>query len=302
MDTLRDKRLLRGAVGVGRCRRGGHGVTDARSRHVLARPADASSPAPPGSVGGWLVRRLVDAGADVVCLVRDWVPQSRASSRSVSIGGCSVVRGDVRDQALLERALGEYEIDTVIHLAAQTIVGDRQPQPGLDVRDEHRAAPGRCSRPAAAARRSSRSCVASSDKAYGDQRRSCPTPKTTPLAGRHPYDVQQVVRRPDRPDLRAHLRPAGRDHALRQLLRRRRPQLEPHRAGHDPLGAPRRAAGHPLRRHVRPRLLLRRGRRPRYLRSAARPRGQSRSSRARRSTSRPTSRSPCSSSSSGSAA
>ena len=31
-------------------------------------------------------------------------------------------RGDVRDQALLERVLGEYEIDTVIHLAAQTIV------------------------------------------------------------------------------------------------------------------------------------------------------------------------------------
>ena len=33
-----------------------------------------------------------------------------------------VVRGDVRDQALLERTLGEYEIDTVFHLAAQTIV------------------------------------------------------------------------------------------------------------------------------------------------------------------------------------
>lgn len=34
-----------------------------------------------------------------------------------------MVRGDVCDQALLERTLGEYEIDTVIHLAAQTIVG-----------------------------------------------------------------------------------------------------------------------------------------------------------------------------------
>ena len=33
-----------------------------------------------------------------------------------------VVRGDVCDQALLERALGEHEINTVIHLAAQTIV------------------------------------------------------------------------------------------------------------------------------------------------------------------------------------
>jgi len=35
----------------------------------------------------------------------------------------AVVRGDIRDQSLLERTLGEYEIRTVFHLAAQTIVG-----------------------------------------------------------------------------------------------------------------------------------------------------------------------------------
>lgn len=29
-----------------------------------------------GLVGSWLVRRLCDVGAYVVCLVRDWVPQS----------------------------------------------------------------------------------------------------------------------------------------------------------------------------------------------------------------------------------
>jgi CDP-glucose 4,6-dehydratase len=34
-----------------------------------------------------------------------------------------VVRGDVCDQDLMERTLGEYEISTVVHLAAQTIVG-----------------------------------------------------------------------------------------------------------------------------------------------------------------------------------
>src|ERR671927_388208 len=75
-----------------------------------------------GLVGGWLVRRLLDAGADVVCLVRDWVPQSELAQSGL-MGRVKVVRGDVRDQALLERALGEYEIDTVLHLAAQTIVG-----------------------------------------------------------------------------------------------------------------------------------------------------------------------------------
>src|SRR5258705_7773676 len=75
-----------------------------------------------GLVGWWLVRRLLDAGADVVCLVRDWVPQSELS-RARLIGRVKVVRGDVRDQATLERALGEFEVATVFHLAAQTIVG-----------------------------------------------------------------------------------------------------------------------------------------------------------------------------------
>ncbi|HEX7555337.1 MAG TPA: GDP-mannose 4,6-dehydratase, partial [Leptolinea sp.] len=74
-----------------------------------------------GLVGSWLVRRLKDAGAEVVCLVRDWVPQSELV-RSRQIEQVTVVRGDIRERDLLERTLGEYEIDTVIHLAAQTIV------------------------------------------------------------------------------------------------------------------------------------------------------------------------------------
>src|SRR4051812_5754327 len=75
-----------------------------------------------GLVGSWLVRRLVAAGADVICLVRDWVPQSELA-RSGLLDRVKVVRGDVCDQALLERALGEHEAATVFHLAAQTIVG-----------------------------------------------------------------------------------------------------------------------------------------------------------------------------------
>ena len=74
-----------------------------------------------GLVGSWTVRRLIESGADVVCLVRDWVPQSELV-RSGMIGHVKVVRGDICDREILERVLGEYEIDTVIHLAAQTIV------------------------------------------------------------------------------------------------------------------------------------------------------------------------------------
>src|SRR5256885_10465104 len=75
-----------------------------------------------GLVGSWLVKRLLEQGADVVCLVRDWVPQSELV-REGMLDKVRVVRGDVCDGQLMERVLGEYEIDTVFHLAAQTIVG-----------------------------------------------------------------------------------------------------------------------------------------------------------------------------------
>lgn len=81
-----------------------------------------------GLVGSWLVPRLLAAGADVVCLVRDWVPQSELV-RTGTLERVKVVRGDVRDRETLERTLGEYEIETVLHLAAQTIVGTANSNP-----------------------------------------------------------------------------------------------------------------------------------------------------------------------------
>ena len=67
--------------------------------------------------------RLVEQGADVVCLVRDWVPRVRAGAPRAGSIACASSAAMCDDQALVERALGEYEVDTVFHLAAQTIVG-----------------------------------------------------------------------------------------------------------------------------------------------------------------------------------
>ena len=44
-----------------------------------------------GLVGSWLVRRLRQAGASVVCLVRDWVPESELV-RSGDLARATVVR------------------------------------------------------------------------------------------------------------------------------------------------------------------------------------------------------------------
>ena len=141
-----------------------------------------------GLVGGWLVQRLVESGAQVVCLVRDWEPQSRLLAGDLA-RQVAIVRGDVRDQALLERALGEYEIDTVLHLAAQTIVGiaNRNPVSTLETNIAGTWAL------LEACRRSPRVqqiVFASSDKAYGDQEQ-LPYDEATPLQGRHPYDVSK---------------------------------------------------------------------------------------------------------------
>jgi CDP-glucose 4,6-dehydratase len=141
-----------------------------------------------GLVGAWLVKRLVAAGADVVCLVRDWVPQSELV-RSRDIERVKVVRGDVRDQAVLERTLGEYEIDTVFHLAAQTIVGiaNRNPVSTFESNIQGTWAVLEAARRSPAVRQI---VVASSDKAYGDQP-TLPYDEGTPLTGRHPYDVSK---------------------------------------------------------------------------------------------------------------
>lgn len=141
-----------------------------------------------GLVGSWVVRRLLEQGAEVVCLMRDWVPQAELN-RAGMLGEVRVVRGDVRDQALLERALGEYEIDTVIHLAAQTIVGVANRNPVSTFESNIQGTWALLE----AARRSPRVkqiVVASSDKAYGDQE-VLPYSEETALEGRHPYDVSK---------------------------------------------------------------------------------------------------------------
>jgi CDP-glucose 4,6-dehydratase len=141
-----------------------------------------------GLIGGWLVRRLIDAGADVVCLVRDWVPQSELV-RARLIEKVKVVRGDVRNQAELERVLGEFEVDTVIHLAAQTIVGiaNRNPVSTFETNIAGTWALLEACRRSPAVKQI---VVASSDKAYGEHE-ELPYSEDAPLMGRHPYDVSK---------------------------------------------------------------------------------------------------------------
>ncbi len=141
-----------------------------------------------GLLGSWLVKSLLRQQAEVVCLVRDSLPQSELH-QSGDASRVRIVNGDICDQALLERILGEYEIDTVFHLAAQTIVGvaNRNPVSTFASNIEGTWALLEAARRSPSVRQI---VVASSDKAYGDQVQ-LPYTETTPLEGRHPYDVSK---------------------------------------------------------------------------------------------------------------
>ena len=194
-----------------------------------------------------MVRELLAAGAEVVALVRDWVPGSELA-RAGYIDRSRVVRGDVRNQHLLERCLGEYEVQTVFHLAAQTIVGvaNRNPASTLDTNIRGTWALLEACRRSPAVQQI---VVASSDKAYGAQD-VLPYTEDTPVRGGHPYDVSKSCADMVGSDVRQELSVASLRHAVWQLLWRRRSELEPDRPRHDPIGDPRRAAGHPLRREA----------------------------------------------------
>ena len=231
-----------------------------------------------GIVGSWLVKRLLDLGAHVVALVRDWDPQTELV-RSGDILRTNVVNGRLEDYATLERAINEHEIDTVFHLGAQPIVTTalRNPLPTFEanIRGTYNLLE--------ACRVHRRSSSASSSRAATRPTATAPSLPYTedmPANGRHPYDVSKsctdllALTYAHTYELPVTVARCGNIYGggdlnwsrivpgtIRSLLARR-------------------AADHPQRRPVHARLHLRRGRRRRLPR--ARPSGATRCRRAGR--------------------
>jgi CDP-glucose 4,6-dehydratase len=156
-------------------------VSDWRDRPVLVTGAT-------GLLGGWLVEALLAREAAVVCVVRDRVPRSRFVAEGIDRRVVQVT-GDVADQETMERVLGEHEIRSVFHLAAQTIVGIANRNPVSTFESNVKGAWSVLE----ACRRSplvSEVVLASSDKAYGAQP-VLPYSESTPLQGQAPYDVSK---------------------------------------------------------------------------------------------------------------
>jgi CDP-glucose 4,6-dehydratase len=141
-----------------------------------------------GLLGSWLVAALLDGGARVVAIRRDEPAVSPLELLGLE-ARVDAVPGDIRDDGLVARALNEYEVDSVFHLAAQTLVGTANRDPlstfETNVRGTWLVLE--------AARRHGveRIVVASSDKAYGPHV-ELPYEEHQPLAARHPYDVSKA--------------------------------------------------------------------------------------------------------------
>lgn len=142
-----------------------------------------------GLVGNALVDELVGLGASVVVLIRDDVP-SPLQEWNPSMAKVTKVHGKLEDQALMERILGEYDIKTVFHLAAQAIVGVANRNPISTFESNIQGTWSLLE----ACRRSplvTEVVVASSDKAYGEQP-VLPYTEDMPLLARNPYDVSKA--------------------------------------------------------------------------------------------------------------
>ena len=141
-----------------------------------------------GLLGSHLSESLVVLGAEVTGLIRDQIPRNYLSM-SNTIQRMNVVNGDVEDYDLIERSLNEYEIQTIFHLAAQTIVGTANRNP-LSTFSTNINGTWNILEAARRNTNITEILIASSDKAYGANV-NLPYNEDTPLRGSHPYDVSK---------------------------------------------------------------------------------------------------------------
>ncbi|KKQ97177.1 MAG: hypothetical protein A2626_00645 [Candidatus Nealsonbacteria bacterium RIFCSPHIGHO2_01_FULL_38_55] len=142
-----------------------------------------------GFIGGALSRELVGQRANVTLIVRDW-PKLGALEFLGLEGKVNIVKGSVADLEFILRILAEYDIDAVFHLAAQAIVKIANASP-LSTFESNIKGTWTILEACRQFPQVKRIVVASSDKAYGDQKQ-LPYTEDTPLLGLSPYDASKA--------------------------------------------------------------------------------------------------------------
>jgi CDP-glucose 4,6-dehydratase len=142
-----------------------------------------------GLLGSWLVRALLERGARVTVVRRD-EPANSTLRRMGLEESVNVVRGDIATEGLISRALAEYDVQSVFHLAAQAIVRTANRSPlgtfETNIRGSWLVLE------ACRLHGCERVVVASSDKAYGPHR-DLPYREEHALQPLYPYDVSKAA-------------------------------------------------------------------------------------------------------------
>jgi CDP-glucose 4,6-dehydratase len=142
-----------------------------------------------GLLGAWLTSALLDAGHAVVVVRRD-EPAVSTLDLLGRAGEVDTVHGDICEEDLVARALNEYEVSSVFHLAAQTLVGTANRSPRSTFETNVRGT--WMVLEACRAHGTRAVIVASSDKAYGRQEQ-LPYRESQPLTPTFPYDVSKAA-------------------------------------------------------------------------------------------------------------
>ena len=142
-----------------------------------------------GLLGSNLTKELVKKGSNVTILMRDYSFHSELI-KNHDINKVNVVYGKLEDFELILRTINEFEIDSVFHLAAQTIVPTANRNP-LSTFDSNIKGTWNLLEACRLTNTVKRIVVASTDKAYGTQD-VLPYDEEMELKGIFPYDVSKV--------------------------------------------------------------------------------------------------------------
>ena len=142
-----------------------------------------------GLLGAWLVKALLERDARVVALRRDEPAFSPLEAMGLD-REVDVVHGEIVDEGLIARTLNEYAVDSVFHLAAQTVVVNASRAPLATLETNIRGS--WVVLEACRVHGAERVIVASSDKAYG-RHDDLPYRESHALLARYPYDVSKAA-------------------------------------------------------------------------------------------------------------
>ena len=142
-----------------------------------------------GFIGSHIAKALIERGSNVVTIVRDIKKKSNIDVLGIK-DKITIIHGDLVNYADCERAINEYDIEFVFHIAAQAIVGPANRSP-LSTFESNIKGTWNILEACRLCKTVKGIIVASSDKAYGQQKK-LPYTEESPLNGYYPYDASKA--------------------------------------------------------------------------------------------------------------